>query len=161
MVFDISFVQKSKKMKKLILGLFVAALSFTSCQDGGLVPPLDLDGENPTDVATIQGRWVSPGFEDNIRYDFTSDTRYTIYGDGSGEFPTLEEFLTENPGISGNPYVQIGDTVYLDLHFGNIQKMVPTFKCENKVMEFYSESSSGSGSVSFLFREGHDINACN
>ncbi|MDA7722154.1 hypothetical protein N9F09_02345 [Schleiferiaceae bacterium] len=40
----------------------------------------------------ITGRWVREDFE-LVRYEFQDGIQYTIYGNGSGEFPSLEEWL--------------------------------------------------------------------
>ncbi len=138
-------------MKKLLFVLF-AALSFASCEEG-----TGLSDDAPMAEATIVGRWIPEGFEDVLRYEFTEDTRYTIYGNGSGEFPTLEEFLQENPGIHGHPWAYEGVVVVMDLHFGNFSRSIPLFKCNNQVLDWMNEDGTFH---STLFREGHSMTEC-
>ena len=59
-------------MKNLFLALLVA-LTFMSCEKEEIL--IDTSTE-----ATILGRWVAEGFESNIRYEFTEDRRFSIYG---------------------------------------------------------------------------------
>jgi hypothetical protein len=44
-------------------------------------------GESGTTI----GRWLPEGFENTVRYEFQDGIQYTIYGNGSGEFPSLVE----------------------------------------------------------------------
>lgn len=134
-------------MKKVLFVLFMT-LVFFSCDD-----------DQPTNIAeaTILGRWVPEGFEDNVRYEFTSDKRVTIYGT-DGDFPTLEEFLEINPQLTGNDWVYEGEVVVVDLNFGNYSRLIPNFKCDNKVIEWKNEDGT---THSTYYREDHDINQCN
>lgn len=135
-------------MKKFLFALLVIA-SFASCQD-------ETEMDNNTIEATIEGRWVLRGFEETIRYEFTGDKRYTIYGT-DGTFPTLEEFLAENPNIPSHDWYYEGETVVVDLHFGNFSRMVPQFKCGNHVIGWTQEDGSEGGTY---YREQHDITEC-
>ena len=110
------------------------------------------------DEATILGRWKAVGFDDVIRYEFTTDKRFTIYGDGSGNFPTLEEFRQQNPTITGLDWTYDGDTVVVDLNFGNFSRLVPNFKCMNSVIDWTDTSNAHH---STFYREHHDIAECN
>lgn len=137
-------------MKKVLFVLILAA-SFLSC-DKEVVEP------NTIEEATILGRWQSVGFDDVIRYEFTEDKRFTIYVHDDGTVPTLEEFMLENPNARGHDWSYEGETVVVDLNFGNFSRLVPNFKCENKVIDWISED----GAVhSTFYREGHDIDSCN
>ena len=144
-------------MKKLIL-LFVLVGFFSSCDRVELnqIEEIILSQASENE-ASIIGRWVLQGFESNIRYDFTETKRYTIYGDGSGNFPSLEEFLEANPTIPSNDWYYDGETVVVDLNFGNFSRLVPDFKCENAVADMVQENGDPH---STFYREGHDISAC-
>lgn len=134
-------------MKKLAVVLLMAA-SLMACNKEDV-------NEDP---ASIIGRWQLVGFDEQIRYEFTTDKRYTIYTDSLGDFPTLQEFQAENPDLQGNDWSYSGDTVVVDLNFGNYSKLLPDFKCENKVIDWTAEDGS---SHSTYYREGHDISICN
>lgn len=138
-------------MKKLIL-ITTLALSIMSCKDDATTP-------TPTTTvspATIEGRWVSEGFETSIRYDFSSDLRYTTYSD-DGRFSTLEETLADSSFAPPHSWTYSGDTVVIDLNFGNYSRLVPVFKCDNKVIDWIAEDGS---LHSTYFREGHDLAVC-
>jgi len=120
-----------------------------SCKD-------ENNGNDNMEEGSILGRWVLEGFEDNIRYDFTEDKRFTIYG-VDGVFPTLEEFQAENPGLTGHDWFFEGDVVVVDLNFGNFSRTIPSFHCENEVLRFTQEDGSIHG---LYFREGHDLSEC-
>lgn len=137
-------------MKKVILGLLVA-LSFMSCEKE------EMNGSDFNE-ATILGRWVPEGFDDVVRYEFTEDKRFTIYGTGDGVFPTLEEFMAENPQLTGHDWDYDGETVVVDLNFGNYSRLVPNFKCGNEVVDWVDEVGGGH---STFYREGHDLASCN
>jgi len=133
-------------MKNIFI-LSLLALSFLGCNSDDLVE----------DEATLLGRWVLEGFEDQIRYDFTTVERFTVYSD-NGTFPTLAEFLNQNPGTPGNPWLYEGDTVVVDLHFGNYSRLIPEFKCGNKVIDWMAMDGS---LHSTYYREDHNIASCN
>jgi hypothetical protein len=90
---------------------------------------------------TILGRWIPQGFEDAIRYQFTRTSRFTIYSD-NGSFPTLADFLYENPGISGHEWSYEGRRVVVDLNFGNFLRLTPRFSRNNNVIEWISDGGS-------------------
>ncbi len=129
------------------------ALAFMSCEDEAT----NSNNEENQIEATILGRWIIEGFEDNIRYEFTADRLFTIYGE-NGEFPTLEEFQTENPQLTGNEWTYEGNTVVIDLNFGNFSRLVPEFKCGNYVAFMNQEDGS---SHSTYYREGYNLADCN
>jgi len=104
--------------------------------------PLSADGE---------------GFDNSVLYEFTEDTRYTMYS-ADGTFPTLEEFLEQNPGLSGHPWEYDGDVVVVDLHFGNFSRLIPNFKCGNQVIDWTEED--GSLRSETYYREGYDLAEC-
>lgn len=136
-------------MKNVLIALLLA-LSFMSCEKE--------DSGSNQDDATILGRWVPEGFEDAIRYEFTADKKFTLYST-DGSFPTLEEFMTENPGLTGNDWSYEGQTVVVDLNFGNYSRLIPVFNCDNEVINWIQED--GGADHSTYYREGHDITDCN
>jgi len=137
-------------MKNVFFALLLA-VSFASCVPEAVFP---ISGEGTSSEATILGRWDAG----NVRVEFTDDKRFTIYGNGDGTFPTLEQFTQENPGLTGNDWWYEGEVVVVDLNFGNFSRLVPMFKCGNQVIRWVYEDGSEHSS---LFREGHDITACN
>lgn len=142
-------------MKNLFLALLLAAsvISFMSCGDEEIV----LVDDN-IEEATILGRWKAVGFDDVIRYEFTENKRFDIYGNGDGTFPTLEEFMQENPQLTGLDWEYDGETVVVDLNFGNYSRLIPNFDCDNKVVHWTNEDGS---EHSTFYRESHDISDCN
>jgi len=139
-------------MKKILFALLLAA-AFISCEKKEVEPA----GPDPIE-ATILGRWQFLGFDDVIRYEFTSNKRFSIYVNDDGTFPTLEEFMQQNPNLTGHDWEYDGDTVVIDLNFGNYSRLVPNFKCDNYVIDWIDE---GGAVHSTYYREGHDISECN
>lgn len=134
-------------MKNVLIALLLA-LSFMSCEK---------EETGSTEEGTILGRWVPEGFEDAIRYEFTEDKRFTLYSD-NGSFPTLTEFMSENPQLTGNDWTYEGETVVVDLNFGNYSRLVPVFNCDNQVVNWENEDGTDHGTY---FRENHDLSDCN
>lgn len=126
---------------------FLMVATLMSCQD---------ETENNNTEATILGRWVPEGFESNVRYLITEDKIYTAYGQ-DGVFPTDAEILADNPVSLTHNWVYEGETVVVDLNFGNYDRWVPSFHCDNDVLHQNEEDGSGFGT---LYREGHDIASC-
>lgn len=141
-------------MKNLIkISIFTLLLViFTGCSND------DNDDQENSIEATIIGRWQVVGFDNVIRYEFTTDKLFTIYGDGSGVFPTLEEFMEDNPNLVGNDWYYEDNIVVVDLNFGNFSRLVPEFKCGNYVIDWIQDDSAVNGTY---YREGHDISGCN
>jgi hypothetical protein len=126
-------------MKKIIL-LVLCTISLIGCSKDK-----DDNAKN-----TIIGRWHLVGFEDTVLYEFTPDFRYTFYST-DGTFGGLETAIP-NP----NSWVYEGNTIVIDLDFGNFSTFTPVFKCNGNVVDLVSEISTTT-----LFREGYDINNCN
>ena len=137
-------------MKKTLFILL--ALTMLNCSSD------DNNTEAPTDQAeaTILGRWVLVGFEDAIRYEFTDTKRFTLYSI-DGEFPTLEEFNQENPGLTGHDWYYEVSKITVDLNFGNFSTLTPQFTCDNYVVKFINDEGE---THSVYFREDYDISAC-
>ena len=109
---------------------------------------------------TIAGRWIMEGFENSVRVEYQDGIEYTIYANGDGVFPTLVEWVQANPGILQHNYVVEGDSLIVDLNFGNYARSEMVFKCSNDVVHLNRTSVSGPFTVK-LYREGHDISVCN
>ncbi len=140
-------------MKKLLFAL-VFVSTFMSCEKEE--PPV-ID-ETPTIAeATIIGRWHIEGF-DNVLYQFTADKRFTLYANTDNVFPTLEEFMEENPALTGNDWVYEGNIVVVDLNFGNYSRLTPNFRCDNYVIDWMDENGD---LHSTYVREDYDISNCN
>ena len=139
-------------MKKplFILLLLTATLFNCSSDDATIDPPTELA------EATILGRWVLQGFEDNIRYEFTETKRFTIYG-VDGVFPTLEEFNEQNPELTGHDWYYEGEKITVDLNFGNLSTLTPEFICDNYAVRLVNDEGEVN---SVYFREDYDITAC-
>ena len=134
-------------MRKLFLVLVFAA-SLIGCEKD----------ENPSTIdATIIGRWHAVGFEEVVLYEFTADKRYTIYS-SDGTFPTLEEFMAENPELRGHDWSYDGEVVVVDLNFGNFSRRIPTFRCDNYAIDWIGEDGTTGDTY---FREGYDMSECN
>jgi len=84
---------------------------------------------------TIEGRWVLEGF-DNTLYEFTDSLQYTIYST-TGTFGTIADALP-NPHV----WVMDGDTIDIDLNFGNHLRAYPVFDCDCNVLEFVTPTGS-------------------
>ena len=139
-----------KNFLSLLVLLF--GITFMSCEPEEVV----ID-EPDVPEATIIGRWQLVGFDNVIRYEFTSNKRYSIYSSDNGIFPTLEELLEENPDFPGHDWVYEGETVVVDLNFGNYSRLVPEFTCDNQVINWLDED--GAEHTTF-YRESHDISTC-
>lgn len=139
---------------RILVFAFLLAVSFTSCVPEAVIPTI---GDETTEEPIILGRWQPAGFEDVVRYEFTDTKRFTIYGVGDGSFPTLEEFTTENPGLTGHDWWFEGEVVVIDLNFGNFSRLSPKFKCDNAVIQWMDENGQHH---STSYREGHDLSEC-
>jgi hypothetical protein len=137
-------------MKQLIkfTAVFFTLFMFIQCTSS--------DTDNAME-ASIIGRWKIVGF-DNVQYEFTANKRYAIYTNGNNVFPTLQEFIDQNPGIAGLDWYYEGTSVVVDLNFGNLSKLTPTFKCANNVIDWKSEDSTLHATY---YKVNHDISSCN
>jgi len=82
---------------------------------------------------SVEGRWVLEGF-DNTLYEFTDSLRYTIYST-TGSFGTIADAIP-NP----HSWVMDGDTIDIDLNFGNHLRAYPVFDCDCNVLELVTDS---------------------
>ena len=140
-------------MKKFI-GLLLAIVLVNCTTDSDYN-----DNENSANIpeATILGRWVLPGFESNIRIEFTEAKRFDIYG-SDGVFPTLDEFNADNLDLRGLDWVYEGEKISVDLNFGNYFEFTPQFVCDNNVVHLIDDNGDSLGAY---YREGFDYSSCN
>ncbi|WP_452220657.1 hypothetical protein [Lacinutrix salivirga] len=141
-------------MKNFLKITLVLLVVFTSVQCSSD----DDNSQNTTpEEGTIIGRWKLADLS-TVEYEFTTNKRFAIYQQNDGTFPTLEEFQLENPDLTGLDWEYDGDTVVVDLNFGNFSRLIPTFKCENKVIDWMDENNE---LHSTYYRVDHDITTCN
>jgi hypothetical protein len=99
---------------------------------------------------SLIGRWHPEGFESNTLYEFTEDLRYTLYS-GDGTFGGIEDAIP-NP----NPWHMEGDTVVIDLFFGNELRGLLTPSCDGQKATI----TQATGMQNVLHREGVDPTDC-
>ena len=99
---------------------------------------------------SLIGRWHPEGFESNTLYEFTEDLRYTLYS-VDGTFGSIEDALP-----TPNPWHMEGDTVVIDLHFGNELRGLLTPSCDGQEATI----TQATGMQSVLHREGVDPADC-
>jgi len=107
-------------MKKLLIAA-VCATALASC--------------TTKEECTIQGRWVLEGFN-NTMYEFTDSLQYTIYST-TGTFGTIADAIP-NPHV----WVMDGDTIDIDLNFGNHLRAYPVFDCDCNVLELVTSNAT-------------------
>jgi hypothetical protein len=100
---------------------------------------------------SLIGRWHPEGFETNTLYEFTETLRYTIYS-GDGSFGSIDEAI---PGP--NPWHMEGDTVVIDLFFGNELRGLLEPSCGGQKATI---SPGGGLFPTVLHREGVDPADC-
>ena len=99
---------------------------------------------------SLIGRWHPEGFESNTLYEFTEDLRYTIYS-ADGTFGSIEDALP-----TPNPWHMEGDTVVIDLHFGNELRGLLEPSCSGQKATI----TQATGMQSVFHREGVDPANC-
>ncbi|MGB1669888.1 MAG: Kazal-type serine protease inhibitor family protein [Flavobacteriales bacterium] len=99
---------------------------------------------------SLIGRWHPEGFESNTLYEFTEDFRYTIYS-ADGTFGSIEDGT-----LTPNPWHMEGDTVVIDLHFGNELRGLLEPSCGGQKATI----TQATGMQSVLIREGVDPADC-
>jgi len=97
----------------------------------------------------VVGRWQIDGF-DNTLYEFTDSLRYTIYSTTPNTFGTIADAIP-NPKI----WRMDGDTLEVDLNFGNYLRAYPVFDCDCNVMDLISSMGTTT-----LHKEGFEISTC-
>ena len=104
--------------------------------------------------ASVVGRWNLDGFQGNVMYEFTAEKRYTLYS-SNGIFETVKEVI--DSGRSGNDWWFDGNKITVDLNFGNLSTLTPTFKCNNYVLVWLNDLDEVH---STYYREGYDLKNC-
>ena len=113
-------------MKKLLLLILLAVVTFTSCEKETIEP-------TPEPYYTIEGKWLwSPSNNiANTMYEFADGIRYTYYCNISNCDSTYWNSLDPSDAIPGtNPYTFENDTLRVDLHFGNELVAPLIFECD-------------------------------
>ena len=113
----------------------------------------------------IEGRW-NPGGFNNTMYEFVDGLRYTYYcADENGCDTDYWDSLNISDAIPNpNPYWVDGNTLTIDLFFGNEATYTIDFRCDGQLVDFYyDEDDDWEGLHSSMFRLGFDyINSeCN
>ena len=106
----------------------------------------------------IEGRW-NPGGFNNTMYEFVDGLRYTYYcSDENGCDTDYWNSLDTSDAIPNpNPYWVNGNTISIDLHFGNMATYTMDFRCDGQVVDFYyDEDDNWDGLHSSMFRLGFD-----
>ena len=102
----------------------------------------------------VTGRWV---VMPSTLYEFTADSlQYTIYSaNGNGAFGSIADAIP-NP----HSWYMDGDTIVIDLNFGNVSKQYVQFSCDCNVMTWTSDQFQGTPYTAYLWKEGHDTATC-
>ncbi|MFK8059520.1 MAG: hypothetical protein AB8B78_05450 [Polaribacter sp.] len=104
--------------------------------------------------ASVVGRWNLDGFQKNVMYEFTDNKRFTLYS-SNGVFETTDELIAN--GRTGNDWWFDGNKITVDLNFGNLSTLTPTFKCDNNVIVWTNDLNEVH---STYYREGYDLSNC-
>jgi len=110
----------------------------------------------------IEGRWIVPLFEGdpgNTMYEFLDGLRYTYYcADDNGCDSSYWNSLDTSDAIPNpNPYTVDGNTISIDLFFGNTATYELGFRCDGQVVDFYyDEDDYWEGLHSTMFRVSFD-----
>ena len=108
---------------------------------------------------SIEGKWFPDGFG-NTMYEFIDGLRYTYYcADDNGYCDsTYWNSLNTNDAIPNpNPYTVDGNTILIDLFFGNEATYELGFRCDGQVVDFYyDEDDNWEGLHSTMYRQGFD-----
>lgn len=100
---------------------------------------------------TLECRWVVEiQGQANTLYEFHNGLRYTIYKDSTANFGTRDQAIP-NP----NEYQFVGDSIKIDLNFGNFFTALPGFDCNCNVLEL-----SSSQGITRFYKEGYDLSLC-
>lgn len=128
---------------KHLLFCFLVLTTLFACENETTEPEPE-----PEIECSIVGRWIIDGLNESTLYEFTEDLRYTIYKVDSEEFGTIEDAI---PGP--HDYTFEGDSLIIDLNFGNFSRTVPEFKCDCNVVTL------GEGG-SVLYQEDYNLADC-
>ena len=133
---------KSNKLTSLLVLGLLMVLSVSSCE------------KKKTLDCKVTGRWV---VMPSTLYEFTADSlQYTIYSaNGNGAFGSIADAIP-NP----HSWYMDGDTIVIDLNFGNVSKQYVQFSCDCNVMTWTSDQFQGTPYTAYLWKEGHDTATC-
>ena len=113
-------------------------------------------------TVTIEGRWIAPLYEGdpgNTMYEYLDGLRYTYYcaDDNECDSTYWNSLDTSDAIPNPNPYTLDGNTISIDLFFGNIATYELGFRCDGQVVDFYyDEDDNWEGLHSTMFRVGFD-----
>ena len=113
-------------------------------------------------TVTIEGRWIAPLYEGdpgNTMYEYLDGLRYTYYcaDDNECDSTYWNSLDTSDAIPNPNPYTLDGNTISIDLFFGNIATYELGFRCDGQVVDFYyDEDDNWEGFHSTMFRVGFD-----
>ena len=106
---------------------------------------------------SIEGRWIPNGF-DNTMYEFIDGLRYTYYCPENSCDTDYWDSLDNSDAIPNpNPYWFDGNTLTINLFFGNEATYTMGFRCDSQVLDFYyDEDDFAEGLHSTMYRLGFD-----
>ena len=107
---------------------------------------------------SIEGRWF-PSVSNNAMYEFLDGLRYTYYcAEDNGCDSTYWNSLDTSSAIPNpNPYTVEGNTISIDLFFGNEATYELGYRCEGQVVDFYyDEDDWAEGLHSTMYKQGFD-----
>ena len=107
---------------------------------------------------SIEGRWF-PNVSNNAMYEFLDGLRYTYYcAEDNGCDSTYWNSLDTSSAIPNpNPYTVEGNTISIDLFFGNEATYELGYRCEGQVVDFYyDEDDWAEGLHSTMYKQGFD-----
>jgi len=107
---------------------------------------------------SIEGRWFPSEF-DNTMYEFIDGLRYTYYCPDENGCDSIywNSVDTSDALPTINPYTVDGNTISIDLFFGNIATYELGFRCDGQVVDFYfDEDDNWEGLHSTMYRLGFD-----
>jgi len=134
------------KRKTLIL---LCMIGFISCKEDSNQLPTRMAETN----YDIEGKWIYKDNNLNTMYIYESGVRYTYYCVSSNCDSLYNTFEAgDSNAIPGtNPYTFEGDTLRVDLHFGNELVTELTFDCDGDKVYFETPGHH-------LYRLGSDCN---
>ena len=107
---------------------------------------------------SIEGRWF-PSLSNNVMYEFLDGLRYTYFcSEDNGCDSTYWNSLDTSSAIPNpNPYTVEGNTISIDLFFGNEATYELGYRCEGQVVDFYyDEDDWAEGLHSTMYKQGFD-----
>ena len=128
-------------MKLIVLLLSLTVMAGCVPESNTPAGPAGEDDEtddSPPSPRSIEDRWLLPGL--NTMYEFDGSVRRTFYcagDDGEECDDAYWASLTLADAIPGeNPYTFDGETLNIDLHFGNLFEDTVVFECDEGRLTF-------------------------